>query len=365
MEPPSLNLELFYLFIALGILSVAIILMTIIYTRYSLSIHKNFVISGLLIFFFEIIVFISMIEPPDDQIKGYLIFLSKLSQIILYIICLFWFKIIFDLQYSNYPSRMMIYLFVIGVGVSSIFYETIAIDNEGSSKISYSTTQNFIPLILITLVVIELMVIVYNISPSPFKKRRSKYLLIFSFLFDGVYIIIEGLHNSGVITNITPFFSVIFIALGYLFFFLVIYSEPTALLINVIKLNQIYICSKDGVKGLVAYSFIERKIIPKIEEIKTVGFINDLFIYQRDETFSQYEFRWHENNLIQIITGDQTRLVLFARQRNKVLLDLGRYFIEKFEKDFEASIFDETLNKKEIYATIQFVKETFSFPSFS
>ncbi|MCG3217472.1 MAG: hypothetical protein KAR35_00615 [Candidatus Heimdallarchaeota archaeon] len=364
MEPHSLNIELFNLFIALGILSVAIILMTIIYTRYSLSIHKDFVISGLLIFFFEIIVFISMIETPDEQIKGYLIFLSKLSQIILYIICLFWFKIIFDLQYSNYPSRMMIYLFAIGVGVSSIFYETIAIDNEGSSKITYSTTQNFIPLILITLVIIELMVIVYNISPSPFKKRRSKYLLIFSFLSDGVYIIIEGLTNSGVI-NITPFFSVIFIALGYLLFFLVIYSEPTAILINVIKLNQIHICSKDGVKGLVAYSFIERKIIPKIEEIKTVGFINDLFIYQPDKTFSQYEFRWHENNLIQIITGDQTRLVMFARQRNKALLELGKYFIEKFEKDFEASIFDETLNKKEIDATIQFVKETFSFPSFS
>ena len=77
MELITANLELIFLSIGLGILSFAIILITIIYARYSLSIHKDFVINGLLVFIFEIVVFISMIETSDDQIKGYLIFLSK------------------------------------------------------------------------------------------------------------------------------------------------------------------------------------------------------------------------------------------------------------------------------------------------
>jgi hypothetical protein len=254
----------------------------------------------------------------------------------------------------------MFYLFIIGLGVGSIFFETIEANNEGASSITYSATQNFIPLLIVTFILIELIAILYKISPSPFKKRSSKYLLIGSFLADGIYIIIEGLTNSGIKINIVPFFSVIFIALGYLFFYLVIFNEPTALLINVINLNKIIICSKDGVKGLVAYSFKEGKLIPKIEEIKIVGLIDDLFGAQFDETYSEYEFRWHENNLIQIITGHKTRLVLFAKQKNKALLELGRYFIDKFEKRFESSIFDETLNMKEIDETIQIVKETFT-----
>ncbi|MHA1912212.1 MAG: hypothetical protein ACTSYA_11000 [Candidatus Kariarchaeaceae archaeon] len=365
MEPLLANLELICLIIGLVILSVAIILMTLIYSRYSLSIHKDFVFSGLLLFFFQILIFISMIETSDYQIKEYFIVLSKISQIIIYLICLIWLKIIFDLQYNNYPARMVPYLFTIGLGVSSIFYETKTINNEGITQITYSTTQNIIPLTIVTIIIIELIMILYKISPSPFKKKSSKYLLLLSFISDGIYIIIEGFTNAGMLPNIIPFFSSIFIALGYFFFFLVIFNEPTALLLKVIKINQIIVCSKDGVKGLVAYSLKERKIIPKIEEIKMVGFINDLFMNQSDEGFSEYEFRWHDNNLIQTITGHQTRLILFAKQRNKALLELGKYFVDKFEKQFEASVMYETLNKKEIDATIKFVKETFEFLSFS